>query len=317
MCRRLRLVSYCTFLALMLSGMLLLASCNWHEKPVSVCPPGSAATSTPETDKETLVALYNATDGPNWFGNGNWLSDVPVCEWNGVTTDTVGRVIELERQNQGISGEIPPELGNLANLERLSLGANQLSGEIPPELGNLANLEYLSLGANQLSGEIPPELGNIASLRSLHLGGDWPSGEIPPELGNLQLGGNQLSGKIPPELGNLASLEDLHLGGNRLSGEIPPELGNLAHLIRLRLYENRLSGEIPPELGNLTNLEWLYLQGNELSGCVPASQYSCIASPTSAACRSAPGPTLGTTGMPLSLSTTPLTAQIGRTTITG
>ena len=58
-----------------------------------------------------------------------------------------------------MSGEIPPELGNLANLQELFLYGNQLSGEIPPELGNLANLQELFLYGNQLSGEIPPEVG--------------------------------------------------------------------------------------------------------------------------------------------------------------
>ena len=40
-------------------------------------------------------------------------------------------------------GEIPTELGNLSNLQRLNLEPNQLSGEIPTELGNLSNLERL------------------------------------------------------------------------------------------------------------------------------------------------------------------------------
>ena len=57
-----------------------------------------------------------------------------------------------------MSGEIPPELGNLVNLTRLVLYSNQLSGEIPPELGNLVNLEYLHLGGNQLIGCVPNSL---------------------------------------------------------------------------------------------------------------------------------------------------------------
>ena len=36
---------------------------------------------------------------------------------------------------------------------------NQLTGAIPAELGNLANLESLSLSLNQLTGGIPAELG--------------------------------------------------------------------------------------------------------------------------------------------------------------
>ena len=48
------------------------------------------------------------------------------------------------------------------------LGENQLSGEIPPELSNLANLEQLiSYMAMQLSGEIPAELGNLTNLMAV------------------------------------------------------------------------------------------------------------------------------------------------------
>ena len=49
-----------------------------------------------------------------------------------------------------MSGEIPPALGKLANLEWLYLPEDRLSGEIPPELGNLVNLEELNLSTNQL-----------------------------------------------------------------------------------------------------------------------------------------------------------------------
>ena len=48
------------------------------------------AQTSPETDREALVALYNATGGPHWKINNNWLSDVPISEWIGVTTDDNG-----------------------------------------------------------------------------------------------------------------------------------------------------------------------------------------------------------------------------------
>ena len=38
-----------------------------------------------------------------------------------------------------------------------------MSGEIPAELGNLANLEWLQLSGNQLSGCIPAGLGDVPS----------------------------------------------------------------------------------------------------------------------------------------------------------
>ena len=37
----------------------------------SAVPP--LAQTSPETDREALIALYNATGGPNWSGNYNWL----------------------------------------------------------------------------------------------------------------------------------------------------------------------------------------------------------------------------------------------------
>ena len=58
---------------------------------------------------------------------------------------------------------IPPRVGSV-------LDQNDLSGEIPPELGDLANLKSLNLEYNELSGEIPPELGDLANLKSLWLG---------------------------------------------------------------------------------------------------------------------------------------------------
>ena len=139
-------------------------------KPVMTpTPRPPLAQTSPETDREMLAALHNATDGPNWDQNENWLSDQPVAEWYGVTTDGNGRVIFLDLPKNQLSGEMPPELGNFANLIELNLRENQLIGEIPPELGNLANLRYLGLHGNRLSGGIPPELGNLANLTGLYI----------------------------------------------------------------------------------------------------------------------------------------------------
>ena len=233
--------------------------------------PGSVA-----GDRAALVALYNATDGANWTDNTNWLTNVPLGQWHGVSADAEGRVCALNLHSNGLSGGIPEELGNLTSLAVLHLHNNQISGEIPAELGNLLNLRSLELMGNRLSGEIPAELGNLTSLARLYLGYNQLSGEIPAELGNLvnlrslQLMGNRLSGEIPPELGNLTSLAVLHLYYNQLSGEIPPELGNLLNLRSLELMGNRLSGEIPAELGNLTSLVVLHLHNNQISGEIPA-----------------------------------------------
>ena len=125
--------------------------------------PTTAATATtaptPEpaysadTDRAALVALYNATAGANWTNNTSWLSDAPLEEWYGVTTDDDGRVTELDLFRNNMTGEIPPELSRLSSLEVLGLSGNQLSGQIPPELSGLFNLKVLWLSSNQFTGK--------------------------------------------------------------------------------------------------------------------------------------------------------------------
>ena len=53
------------------------------------------ASGSAETDREALVALYNATDGENWGNSVNWLSDLPLGEWYGVITNEDRRFTEL------------------------------------------------------------------------------------------------------------------------------------------------------------------------------------------------------------------------------
>ena len=244
-------------------------------------------------DCEVLVMVANqliSASAHSISGNHRLLkwgtsSALLVKDWPGVTVSgqrvTEVRLSDFNHDTRAsfghgkLVGEIPRELADLANLQRLDLWGNELDGGIPPELGKLASLRSLQLGNNRLVGEIPPELGNLDNLTALNLRINRLTGEIPPELGKLAslgsllLSENRISGEIPPELGDLASLGSLWLGDNRLVGEIPPELGNLTLLRLLRLDRNQLTGAIPPEFGNLTSLERLDLRGNQLGGGIP------------------------------------------------
>ena len=230
----------------------------------------------PETaDRDILMELYAATDGPRWTSSRGWGSRLPLGMWEGVESDDDGYVTSLTLHHNNLSGRLPARLGELPRLETLKLTSNRLRGSIPPEWGNLANLRILMIGDNPLEGSIPPELGQLTALDSLYLAWTGISGSIPPELGNLtklkslELYNNQLSGEIPSRLGNLASLRSLALSNNALTGSIPPELGRLASLTEMTIFSNRLSGPIPPDLAALSQLERFNAQGNRLSGEIP------------------------------------------------
>ncbi|MCE2441541.1 MAG: leucine-rich repeat domain-containing protein [Candidatus Latescibacteria bacterium] len=248
---------------------------------VAVALPAASGTAYAQTDKDALVALYNATDGANWDTNTNWNSSAAIDTWYGVRTDAAGRVDSLNLRNNSLSGSIPAELGDLTNLKYLALNNNSLSGSIPAELGDLTNLRELYLHENNLTGPIPAELGNLTKLETLDLRDNKENrnggltGSIPAELGDLtnlkelNLFNNSLTGSIPAELGDLTNLNRLVLNSNALTGSIPAELGDLDSLKHLDLSDNSLSGSIPAKLGDLTNLQFLYLNRNDLTGSIP------------------------------------------------
>ena len=158
---------------------------EWLESIADTIGSSCAPADSPE-DRAVLVELHRAATGAGWRNSANWLSDRPVREWHGVTTDASGRVINLLLGDNQLTGEIPAELSSLAALERLWFHNNQLSGEIPPELGSLTNLEELYLFDNQLTGTIPTGLGGLTNLAHLRLDNNQLTGEISSELGRLE-----------------------------------------------------------------------------------------------------------------------------------
>ncbi len=134
---------------------------------------------------DALAALYEAAGGPGWTNAIGWLTDQPVSEWHGVTTDEEGRVTELDLRANGLSGTVPPEIGFLADLRRLDLRDNRLAGELPGELGKLAELRELYLSANRFDGRLPAALGNLSELTTLLVAGNRFTGALPGSLAGL------------------------------------------------------------------------------------------------------------------------------------
>ena len=155
-----------SLLALSLFLLQPAAAFSQDENTATPTPTG------PEIDRAALVALYNATNGDNWYSNTNWLSDEPMSGWYGVTTNADGRVNDLYLWGINLSGTLPAELGNLALVERLGFERNNLVGPIPPEIGNLRHLTWFTANENQLSGAIPAELANLTNFAVVDLVGN-------------------------------------------------------------------------------------------------------------------------------------------------
>ena len=267
----------------------------------------SNTAAIPDPEDPNLVADCNALWAAKATLEGagrlsNWLTTTLITSWYGVEVGvhiTSTRVMTLVLAssslivggNNRLGGEIPPALGNLSQLRKLSIDSNDMTGTIPAALGRLSQLRNLwfpdngpNPDSNQapirnrpngLRGSIPPELGNLSKLENLRLNHNRLTGPIPAALGNLSnltilhLAKNSLTGPIPPALGNLTNLTELYLDRNQLTGTIPAELGNLTNLGLLALSNNPLTGTIPYELGNLTQLQRLYLNHNRLTGVIP------------------------------------------------
>jgi Leucine-rich repeat (LRR) protein len=246
-----------------------------------------AAGAIPESQRQALIALYNATGGDSWTYKNGWKEGelhtdgfaMPGTEgtWYGIGTDAENlNVTMVSIGGNNLTGSIPAGINALTGLQLLNFSNNALTGSIPASIGSMTSLQQIFLSYNQLSGSIPAELGNLTNLYNLYLPYNQFTGSIPASLGNLTdlqqlwLAGNQLTGSIPTELGNLTKIQLLYLQGNQLAGSIPASLGNLTECIELFLYSNALTGEIPPELGNLTKLQRIWLTGNGLTGPIPS-----------------------------------------------
>jgi Leucine-rich repeat (LRR) protein len=146
--------------------------------------------------------------------------------------------------------ELPPEIGQLKNLQKLYLYYNDLIS-LPPEIGQLTNLQWLTLYDNALV-ELPPEIGQLTNLQVLNLAR------------------NELI-ILPSEIGQLSNLQQLNLYNNQLR-YLPTEMGILNNLTcadcLLTVEENPLISP-PPEvieqgtaavLAYLRNQAWYHIQ---------------------------------------------------------
>lgn len=201
----------------------------------------------------------------------------------------------------GVFGEIPDWVGDMVNLEELTLSRNQLNGGVT--LNFPKKLKVLDLSHNHFDGYVPESLGNLTELLKLDLSFNGFYGKIPDGLSGLQrlefldlsfnrfgnfgvplflaempklkevyLSGNLLGGQIPEIWEKLGGILGIGFSGMGLVGGIPASMGmHLRNLCYLGLDNNNLEGKVPEEFGFLEFVSEINLENNNLSGRVPFS----------------------------------------------
>ncbi|KAH7293051.1 hypothetical protein KP509_28G009600 [Ceratopteris richardii] len=237
---------------------------------------------------QKLYLYKNELNGsiPREFGNYTYALEIDLSEnkMTGNIPPELGRLEQLQLLHlfeNFFTGSIPSDLGNLSNIQQLDFSINNLTDGIPTSLQYLSKLKDIRLFDNNLHGPLPPLLGKYSNLTVLDASVNMLSGNIPnticenQQLTLLNLWSNNFSGKIPDSIKNCSSLTQLGLEQNKLNGTIPAEIGNCKNLQGLLLSNNQLSGRLPPELGNLSKLAILRVSGNSLQGDIPLSLMNC------------------------------------------
>ena len=248
-----------------------------------------------DAERDALIALYTAMDGPHWIDNTNWCSDKPPSEWTGVTTDLEsGRVTGLSFEDNGLQGALPADLKNLKLLTDLRL--IESNGRITniEQLGELSSLETLFFGIGEdwvreydhvktLMFAVPANISNLKNLNRLTLFGI--NDELPEELfgmenlESLYLRFFNTGRPLQRGLGKLKNLKYLSItsicednipGSNPLCGEFPDDIYDLKNLEFLEMIDTHVGGQLSPRIGELTKLQDINLAGNQFSGPLPA-----------------------------------------------
>nr|XP_019701563.1 receptor-like protein EIX2 [Elaeis guineensis] len=216
--------------------------------------------------------------------------------------------------NNFFGAPIPKFIGSLVHLEYLNFSYAGFSGTIPPELGNLSNLQFLDISWNgdifydygwALHADSLRWLSNIPSLQLLGLDGvnlskaaNWFHDiNMLPFLLDLHLSDTSLpvasasmshvnltsltmfdlswnyhlNATIPHWLFNISNLVHLDLGRCGLPDRLLFSIGDLQHLKILNLFGNQITREFFPNLASLSHLEHLDMSRNKISGKVPKS----------------------------------------------
>ncbi|MHA6880351.1 leucine-rich repeat domain-containing protein [Ralstonia pseudosolanacearum] len=251
--------------------------------------------------RQTAARLRNAVrQGPRDSNNSLIVQNAPVRYLPEVVTQfTHLQQIFLEDCDLHT---LPGDIGNLTQLQKLSLTHHPNLRYLPDSLNNLGALQKLQLRntgitelprINRLSelktlsvdetrlAAVPSGLSALRNLKHLTFSRTHIS-EVPPTISNLinlktlTLSRNHHLQAVPASIGNLPELEELALNGCPQLRAVPDTIGNLRNLQKLYLHDCTQLRTLPESIANLMP----HLRRLDLSGCVNLQRLpACLRNP--------------------------------------
>jgi Leucine-rich repeat (LRR) protein len=231
-----------------------------------------------------MAVFYFALNGKNWPRKFHFLSEKSVCDWHlgsssssgrssssgvrdtmnwkmGVQCDEDGAVSTIFMTDNELEGTLPVELGDLLDLEHLSLFYNDVTGTLPERLKALKYLTFLAIEDNDLTGSIPTWIYQLTNLEYLALGDNDLTGSIPEicaensKLKELSLEYNILTGSLD-NLDDCISLEGMFLSNNFFNYRIHSStFEDIYNLKVVDIADNKLNGYIPAHFYNYESID--------------------------------------------------------------
>jgi len=272
---------------------------NINEEFTNPCGPFKIHwSSTYSHERESLEAIYNATNGHNWTNNDGWRNEtLGHCQWYGISCNADSLVTDIDLRDNNLAGRFPVYtryvnsngnpvlinewqhskygLANLYKLQTLNLAENKLTDMIEYRpLYNLRHLSYWDVAGNQLSGvldaQVAPSLkyadfsnNGFTSMRRFvqYKVSSLQSLRFCDSSNNaIQQDAAEILENIPP------NIEHFLASSNQIYGKLLASLDNLPKLRLLNISSNALSGDLPGFMESFATLQELDVSNQKNDG---------------------------------------------------
>ncbi|MGL5014630.1 MAG: leucine-rich repeat domain-containing protein [Bacteroidales bacterium] len=268
---------------------LLISKDGETRKRIGVSQSGAVRIESRLQDSLSLVAIYKATTGHNWYGDSRsnefpWDLAKSLEEWAGIETELINgerRVTEINLNRvSGMKGSIPNDIGYISELKSLQLAADELIGELPRHITLLSKLKTLYVSAAQSSNlkwEMTEDYKAMSNLESLTISNIEPNSILTNPLNviyqlssikELTLVLPYISGSMQSGISNLENLEKLELRMPNINA-LPSDMGDLKKLKTLNLATQKVSS-LPASISNWKTLEELIISNMRSSLVLPS-----------------------------------------------